>query len=106
MDNITNMTNIGIAEFMALYNITDLSAFTDLDPNCFDDYAVVILGICLFISEILPFYKKYCKEDKTNLEIDTINSNEPVIERQGSLVQEADGILHLGMKLYEKFKKK
>jgi len=106
MDNITNMTNIGIAEFMALYNITDLSAFTDLDPNCFDDYAVVILGTCLFISEILPFYKKYCKEDKTNLEIDTINSNEPVIERQGSLVQEADGILHLGMKLYEKFKKK
>ena len=106
MDNITNMTNIGIAEFMALYNITDLSAFTDLDPNCFDDYAVVILGICLLISEILPFYKKYCKEDKTNLEIDTINSNEPVIERQGSLVQEADGIIHLGMKLYEKFKKK
>lgn len=106
MDNITNMTNVAMAEFMALYNITDLSALSDLDPDCFDDYAVVILGICLFVSEILPFYKKYCKDDKTSSEIETINSNEPIIERQGSLMQEADGILHLGMKLYEKFKKK
>tara|TARA_Y100000310_G_scaffold143464_1_gene142823 strand:- start:197 stop:517 length:321 start_codon:yes stop_codon:yes gene_type:complete len=106
MDNITNMTNVAMAEFMALYNITDLSALSDLDPKCFDDYAVVILGMCLFVSEILPFYKKYCKDDKTSSEIETINSNEPIIERQGSLMQEADGILHLGMKLYEKFKKK
>ena len=106
MDNITNMTNVAMAEFMALYNITDLSALSDLDPDCFDDYAVVILAICLFVSEILPFYKKYCKDDKTSSEIETINSNEPIIERQGSLMQEADGILHLGMKLYEKFKKK
>ena len=51
MDNITNMTNVAMAEFMALYNITDLSALSDLDPKCFDDYAVVILGISLFVSD-------------------------------------------------------
>tara|TARA_R110000851_G_scaffold100800_3_gene216556 strand:- start:364 stop:642 length:279 start_codon:yes stop_codon:yes gene_type:complete len=87
-------------------NTTQLSAILQsLNPECFGDYTAIAFGIALLISEALPFYKKYCK-DETVPVVDDAEGNTKTLSRQPSLLHQSDGILHFAMMAAEKFKKK
>ena len=87
------------------YNNTEtiISAFNSLNPNCVGDYASIILGVLLFISEALPFYAKNCKDDVNVVDID---GNISPIEKQPSVLHNSNGVLHTAISFYKLLNKK
>ena len=94
MSNITE-------DFFYNANVTELAAgLADIDPECFGDYGMIVLACCLLVSEMLPFYKKFCAP-KAEVGID-----QEITPPKGNILQESDGILQMVIVAAEKFKKK
>lgn len=87
-----------------LFNTTSfINTFSDIDPKCVGDYISVALGVLLFISEALPFYKRNCKYD---IDVVDVDGQVKPIERQPSILQNSNGVLDLAKTFLINFNKK
>tara|TARA_R100000900_G_scaffold143135_1_gene125593 strand:+ start:452 stop:757 length:306 start_codon:yes stop_codon:yes gene_type:complete len=90
--------------------LTMLSAFMP-SGQCWGEYSTIVLGVLLFVSEALPFVRQKSKCQGQ----DVIHFDEAIpadkieveqLERKGSILQEANGVLHTLLAIYENGKKK
>ena len=81
-----------------------MDLISNLNPTCIGDYSTIVLGFFLFISELMPFYKKNCIKDDTNV-VD-INGNivNNAIEKQTSILHNSNGLLEIAITLLKKQK--
>ena len=102
---MNDTTNYSMDFYDSGFNTTAM-----LNSECWGEYSTIVLGVLLFISEVLPFLQK---KSKCNEDVDVVDFDDELnetktsekIKRSGSLIHNSNGVLHTFLEIYKKIKK-
>ncbi len=76
--------------------------------ECWGEYSTIVLGVLLFISEALPFFRAKSKCNESSADVVDFDKEDGIkpLERKPSLLHDANGLIHTALAVYEKYNKK